>query len=118
MNKQESLESALEITTKDRQNDYGTAENNFQTIAEFWSTYMRARFPEANAAQRIELEPYDIAAMMVQMKTSRIVSSPRKEDNWVDIIGYGACGAEVTDDGPTQRKLAVLASIGHDSGGS
>lgn len=118
MNKQEVLEAALDIVTNDRQNDYGKAEDNFRTIAEFWSMYIRARFPEATATQRIELEPYDVAAMMVQMKISRIVTSPRKEDNWADVIGYGACGAEITDDRPMQRKLAVLASIGHDSGGS
>lgn len=92
MNKQEMLETALSIVTKDRQNDYGTAESNFGTIAEFWSTYLRA----LNMGD--ELTPADVAAMMILMKVSRITTSPGKEDNWVDIAGYAACGAEVTDD--------------------
>jgi hypothetical protein len=45
-----------------------------------------------------ELTPADVAAMMILMKVSRITTSPGKEDNWVDIAGYAACGAEVTDD--------------------
>ena len=34
MNRKECLETALEIVMKDRQNDYGTPESNFATIAE------------------------------------------------------------------------------------
>lgn len=89
------LAVAAEIVTKDRQNDYGTAEENFGTIAELWSTYMRAKFKHSWG---IELTPADVAAMMILMKVSRVTTSPRKEDNWVDIAGYAACGAEVTHD--------------------
>jgi Domain of unknown function (DUF6378) len=94
MMKAEMLDLAKEIVTRDRQNDYGTAEENFGTIAEFWSTYLRAKYRSWD----IELTPADVAAMMVMMKVSRITTSPRKEDNWVDIAGYAACGAEVTHD--------------------
>ncbi len=87
------LTTAAEIVTKDRQNDYGTAESNFGTIAEFWSTYLTSKY-----GVMVTVSAADVAAMMVLMKVSRITTSPRKEDNWIDIAGYAACGAEVTHD--------------------
>lgn len=90
MNRKECLETALEIVMKDRQNDYGTPESNFATIAAYWSNYLQSRgFGDVVVAS------HDVAAMMALLKIARIASSPAKEDNWVDLAGYAANGVEI-----------------------
>ena len=89
MNRKECLEEALKIVMKDRQNDYGTPESNFRTIAEYWTTYLNSRGLEGYVTG------FDVAAMMALLKIARVASSPAKEDNWVDLAGYAANGAEV-----------------------
>ena len=89
MNRKECLEEALKIVMKDRQNDYGTPESNFATIAEYWTTYLNSRGLEGY------VKGFDVAAMMALLKIARIASSPAKEDNWVDLAGYAANGAEI-----------------------
>jgi len=83
MNRKECLETAMGYVCGDRAADYGTVEDNFGTIAEFWSTYLGHK-----------VQARDVAAMMALMKIAR-VKSGKKNDNWVDLAGYGACGAEV-----------------------
>lgn len=86
MNREQTLESAKLIVTKDRNKEYGEPEDAFKAIAEFWSTYLDK-----------ELHPSDVAAMMILMKMARIKVNWRHEDSWVDIAGYAACGAECGD---------------------
>jgi hypothetical protein len=80
------LDEAKGYITQDRNTDYGTPESNFQTIAQFWSTYLGT-----------DVTAIDVATMMILMKCSRLQTSPTKRDNWVDIAGYAACGGEVAD---------------------
>ena len=37
----------------------------------------------------------DVAAMLALLKIARIASGHAKEDNWVDLAGYAACGGEI-----------------------
>ena len=78
------LETAARYVSADRNTSYGTPESNFSMIAEFWSTYLG--YP---------VVAHDVAAMMSLMKIARITTSPDKDDNWIDLAGYAACGAEV-----------------------
>ena len=97
MNRQRTLEMAAEIVASDRQRDYGTPERNFETIADLWRVYLDARLdacPEAKGGP-IPLEPHDVAVMLGLVKVARLVTSPQKADNWIDLAGYAACGAEV-----------------------
>ena len=41
------------------------------------------------------LKPKDVAAMLAMLKIARIASGNAKEDNWVDLAGYAACGGEI-----------------------
>lgn len=77
------LDSALKCVNGDRDQQYGKPENSFETIAQLWSVYLRRM-----------MSPEDVAAMMILMKCARISSGVYKEDNWVDIAGYAACGGE------------------------
>ena len=85
------LQDALKIVTQDRNKDYGDPEDNFSTIAEYWTTYLHSK----NKLHGEEtLTATDVAAMMILMKCSRLATSPDKEDHWVDIAGYAACGGQ------------------------
>ena len=88
MNRNECLDKAKEIINKDRQNLYGEPEQNFGYIADYWTTYLHSR------GIRGKILPHDVAVMMNLMKVARIASSPEHCDNWVDICGYIANGAE------------------------
>ena len=84
MNRAEVLKKAEQITTTDREKQYGDPEDNFTAIAKMWSGYLNC-----------PVEPADVAAMMVLLKVARIGSGQTVADNWVDIAGYAACGAEI-----------------------
>lgn len=88
MNRKELLETATNIVMGARQENYGSPESNFQRIADLWNVYLGA-----------ELHPADIAIMMILMKIARLQNNIRHEDSWVDIAGYAANGAELTDEG-------------------
>lgn len=83
MLRKEILERAMKCVCGGREQDYGKVENNFQRIANFWSDYLEARITSK-----------DVAAMMALLKIARIASGHAKEDNWVDLAGYAACGGE------------------------
>ena len=85
------LEEAKKCVCGDREQDYGSPENNFATIANLWTNYLNAEFKSFN----FMLGPGDVAAMMILLKVSRIASGNGKNDNWVDIAGYSACGGEL-----------------------
>lgn len=85
MTRIEILDLANECVCGDRNLQYGEPEDNFNTIAEFWSTFLGIRI----AAPQV-------AAMMILMKTARIKASEgRDTDSWVDAAGYSACGCEL-----------------------
>ena len=84
MTRKETLNQAEKAVCGDRQQSYGSPEDNFKMIANLWSTYTGYPF----TAQ-------DVAAMMILLKIARVATGVNKDDNWVDIAGYAACGAEV-----------------------
>ncbi|WP_454946256.1 DUF6378 domain-containing protein [Cryptobacterium curtum] len=77
------LQDAIKITCKDRADAYGDVEDNFGDIAELWTVYLG-----------VNVERRDVANMMILLKVARN-NNPGHRDNWVDIAGYAACGAEV-----------------------
>lgn len=89
MNRAECLAMADKCVNNDRKNQYGEVENNFQAIANLWMGYLDAK------GQDIDIEPYDVAAMMALLKVARIATGTATEDSWADLCGYGACGCEL-----------------------
>lgn len=77
------LQTAEQIVTKDRNSQYGEPEDCFALIGKLWTGYTGVR-----------IGPADVAAMMILMKVARIRAFDKKEDSWVDIAGYAACGVE------------------------
>ena len=88
------LEMATQTVCHDRQDQHGQPENNFQTIADLWTTYLRASgVIEKHADSAIM--PHDVAAMMCMLKIARVATGVAKLDNWVDLAGYAAIGGEL-----------------------
>lgn len=83
------LSLARDCVCGDREQDYGSPEDNFGTIAELWMAYLAAKFPSIHIALK------DVAVMMCLVKIARISSGKAKADNWIDLAGYAACGGEL-----------------------
>ena len=95
MSRKDILEAASKaVHAEDKEHDYGKPEDNFATIAELWNTYLEAVFNDSESDARVYLCSRDVAAMMILLKIARVASSI-KDDHWVDIAGYAACGGEV-----------------------
>lgn len=84
MNRSEILDKAKACVVGDREQDYGSPENNFKKIGMLWTDYLG--YP---------IGATDVAAMLALLKIARIASGHAKEDNWVDLAGYAACGGEI-----------------------
>jgi len=80
----EVLDTAKEYVTKDRASDHGDMEDNFKTIAIYWSGHLNC-----------EVLPVDVGVMMLLLKAARAKSNPRHSDNYIDAAGYAACAAEL-----------------------
>lgn len=85
------LVTANQCVNGEREGTYGNPENNFGTIASFWTAYLRA----SGARSDVTITATDVAAMMALMKVARIGSGNFKLDNWIDLAGYAACGGEI-----------------------
>ena len=92
MTRAECLDEAKQCVCTDRSQQYGEIENNFALISKLWTAYITARSAET-------ITGYDVAAMMVLLKVARIATADApKDDSWIDIAGYAACGAEYGSD--------------------
>ncbi|MBO5319058.1 MAG: hypothetical protein J6B01_04525 [Ruminococcus sp.] len=80
------LDKAKSIINGERQGTYGSPEDSFQVIADFWSAYLKK-----------DLTPHDVANMMILLKIARNAGGVYKDDNWIDICGYAAIGGELQD---------------------
>lgn len=108
MNRKEVLTNANKCVNGDREQDYGSPENNFTTIATMWNAYIGNR---AGHAKVVKLDAKDVAAMLCLLKVARISSGHAKCDNWIDLAGYAACGGELESSGAeTAGTLNVSAN--------
>ena len=85
MTREETLDKAKAVVTKDRNDQYGLPESTFGTIAGLWSAYLGR-----------SITPKDVAVMMILLKCAR-TKHKVSDDTWIDIAGYAACGAEVME---------------------
>ena len=97
MKRADILHTAEKCVCGQREQDYGSPENNFQTIADFWSVYKGVKFSAS-----------DVAMMMALLKVARIKSGGGTEDSFVDLAGYAACGGELVTEIPLE--VAATAS--------
>jgi hypothetical protein len=79
----EILTQADQLINGDRNNQYGEPHQDFTRTARMWTAYLGRH-----------IEPHDVAALMALLKLSRIAWQPDKQDSWIDLAGYAACGYE------------------------
>lgn len=85
MTRSQILDRAKACVVGDRERDYSSPEQNFSRIAALWNAYVGSAVFSAK----------DVAAMLALLKIARIASGNFKDDNWVDLAGYAACGGEI-----------------------
>jgi hypothetical protein len=82
----EILHEAEHCICGQREQDYGSPEDNFGTIAQMWTAYTGTL-----------ITALDVAMMMCLLKISRIKSGGGTGDSFVDLAGYAACGGELNE---------------------
>lgn len=85
MTRTEILMAANKCVAGDREQDYSSPERNFSRIADLWNAYVGWDF----------ISPKDVAVMLALVKIARIRGGNAKDDNWIDLAGYAACGGEL-----------------------
>ena len=91
MKRADILQKAEQCVCGQREQDYGSPENNFEIIAGFWTVY-----------KGIPFTPNDVAMMMALLKVARIKSGGGTADYFVDLAGYAACGGELVTELPVK----------------
>ena len=92
---EECLLQALNIINGKRVEDYGTPEDSFSRIADYWENYLRhTNLLNTDAS----VLPKDVAIMMVLFKIARLEHS-YTHDSCVDICGYTAIYDNMFDRG-------------------
>lgn len=85
MNRLETLNTAIDMVTGHRENEYGSPEDSFDLIARYWSAHLNYKVTAT-----------DVAVMMSLLKLACIGSGKATVDSWVDLAGYAACGCEIS----------------------
>lgn len=84
MTREEILAAAKQCVCGGRETDYGTPEDNFGLIGQYWTVY---------TGHMITVK--DVAMMMALLKIARIQGNRATDDCFVDLAGYAACGGEL-----------------------
>lgn len=84
MTRAEILDRAKKCVCEDRESQYGSPEDSFKLIADFWTVYLD-----------YAISPADVAIMMTLLKIARIVNGRFKTDSYIDACGYLACAGEI-----------------------
>ena len=107
MKRAEVLDTAKKCVCGQREQDYGTPEDNFSTIGCLWSTYLRAAHPELATVLPLNgITPKDVAVMMSLLKVARIATG-NSPDSFVDLAGYAACAGEIATQSTEQKKRTL-----------
>jgi hypothetical protein len=87
------LIDAIKTINGERQDQYGDAEDSFETIASLWSAWVRGRYPQLREIN-FEFDAKDGTMMMGLTKVARESNAP-KRDNRLDGAGYWALAERV-----------------------
>ena len=96
MTRESILNRAIECVCGEREQDYGSPEDNFKRIAIYWSAHLGT-----------EITAEDVAVMMALLKIARIGTGRATEDSFIDLAGYAACGCEIATRGRMDYDIAA-----------
>lgn len=85
-----ALQQAIDIINGERQDVYGSPEDSFSKIADYWTTYLGDQMTDRITAE-------DVALMMVLFKIAR-EANQHKRDNIIDAAGYLGIYADMQED--------------------
>jgi hypothetical protein len=85
MNREEILQTAIDLTMNDRNEQNGDPLENHQRIAKIWEVILG-----------IEVEPYQVALCMAGMKLARLAHNPL-DDSFIDGAAYLAIAGEIVN---------------------
>lgn len=97
------LDEAKRTICGERQNIYGSPEDSFALIADYWNIYLvqigkvflKDRGINPKDAEVVEpLSAKDIAHMMILFKMARVQGQAPSRDSYVDICGYAGIAAD------------------------
>ena len=98
MTRDEILDTAKNLISGQRAQDYGDANDNFSRIAESWTWWLKTRLSS-------DITPNDVAMMMILLKMSRLINTPLHEDSYYDLCGYAALAGELVSDHGIQKEM-------------
>jgi hypothetical protein len=90
LNRTDVLVAAIEAVQL-RNKKYGEPKDNFYRISVLWNAWLSVRKEPSEP-----LTATDVAIMLGDVKKARLANDPTHMDSWIDLCGYGACGAECT----------------------
>lgn len=88
----DAARKAADLVGGERDRTHGTKRENFRKIAGMWNAWLDIR-PQSNKP----LDALDVGAMMCLLKLARTQHGAYNPDDYIDLIGYGACTAEIAD---------------------
>lgn len=96
------LSTADKVVSGTRQGDYGHPYYNFRKISRLWSEYLD-----------LDINPTDVALMMVMLKIARLQNTPTHEDSLIDIAGYVKCYELIQnyEEPPTEDRATPGSSV-------
>lgn len=97
MKREEILKRAEECVCGHRQEDYGTPEDNFKTIADLWTAYIASKCVhyDHEGCPIPKIYAVDVGLMMCLFKIARLMGDNPTVDSFVDLAGYAACAGEI-----------------------
>lgn len=93
----EILNEAAGLIVGQRQEDYGTPQENFQRMADYANIHFKK-----NLEKNIPITARQTAEYMILLKMARTINSPTR-DSYVDIGGYAGIAGELAKDEKTSR---------------
>ena len=100
-NKQDVLETALNLVTKDRNQTHGDPKENFSDTALLWSTYLG--FP---------ISAEQVTMCQVLLKVSRTKFGKFNQDDYIDMAGYAALSCELAPQIPANIGIEAQELLG------
>jgi len=101
------LDQAKQVICGERQDTYGSPEDSFALIAQYWNIYLnevqktlltKNGFDFRDYKLVPMLEAKDVAHMMILFKMARVQGQRPSRDNYVDIAGYVSIAADRLSD--------------------
>ena len=85
-----ALLDAYKVINGERQDQYGSPEDNFRLIAQLWNAAFNDKLVAGFTA-------HDVAIAMSLLKIARIQTGAGKADSYVDLAGYAALAADIKE---------------------